>query len=278
MCEFCVKHGEGKKWYLNAKNYSDDLLSDITRKKFIRKHFYWLDEMYKKYFNFFKTLPLNTSIVGASIKSLIRRAFIYKHWGQVIPIEDVEKILSFTSTITRVPCGCRMTTTGKEYRVCFLISMSPDKIGIADVVDQSFFGGPDVAKFERVSAEDTVKFFKESESKGMIHTIWAFKAPFIGGFCNCDSTGCIPMKMYKDVTPFVFRAEYIAKVKVEDCAGCKECIKICQFGAMEFDENLKRAIVNPIKCFGCGICRSVCKKDAIGLIDRKFSPEAKKLW
>ena len=28
MCEFCIKHGEGKKWYLQAKNYAEDLLSE----------------------------------------------------------------------------------------------------------------------------------------------------------------------------------------------------------------------------------------------------------
>ena len=39
MCEFCLKHGEGKKWYLQAKNYSDDLLSDIRRRKFIENFF-----------------------------------------------------------------------------------------------------------------------------------------------------------------------------------------------------------------------------------------------
>ena len=26
MCEFCTKHGEGKKWYLQMKNYSRELL------------------------------------------------------------------------------------------------------------------------------------------------------------------------------------------------------------------------------------------------------------
>ena len=35
MCEFCHQHGEGKKWYLQAKNYSDDLLSDARRRKYI---------------------------------------------------------------------------------------------------------------------------------------------------------------------------------------------------------------------------------------------------
>ena len=26
MCEFCTKHGEGNKWYLQMKNYADQLL------------------------------------------------------------------------------------------------------------------------------------------------------------------------------------------------------------------------------------------------------------
>ncbi len=26
MCEFCIQHGEGKQWYLQMKNYSNELL------------------------------------------------------------------------------------------------------------------------------------------------------------------------------------------------------------------------------------------------------------
>ena len=39
MCEFCHKHGEGKKWYLKAENYSDDLLSDLKRRRFTADFF-----------------------------------------------------------------------------------------------------------------------------------------------------------------------------------------------------------------------------------------------
>jgi hypothetical protein len=35
MCEFCHKHGEGRKWYLEARNYGEDLLSDVRRREFI---------------------------------------------------------------------------------------------------------------------------------------------------------------------------------------------------------------------------------------------------
>jgi hypothetical protein len=36
VCEFCTKHGEGQKWYLQAQNYSEDLLSDLRRRDFIQ--------------------------------------------------------------------------------------------------------------------------------------------------------------------------------------------------------------------------------------------------
>lgn len=32
MCEYCHKHGEGKRWYLQAKNYSEDLKSDLEKR------------------------------------------------------------------------------------------------------------------------------------------------------------------------------------------------------------------------------------------------------
>jgi hypothetical protein len=37
MCEFCLKHGEGEKWYLQAKNCSDGLLSDVLRNNLMTK-------------------------------------------------------------------------------------------------------------------------------------------------------------------------------------------------------------------------------------------------
>ncbi|MEW6531206.1 MAG: hypothetical protein AB1473_10240 [Thermodesulfobacteriota bacterium] len=42
MCEFCHEHGEGKKWYLEMKNYSRELVAQGGRLGFIddtRAHF-----------------------------------------------------------------------------------------------------------------------------------------------------------------------------------------------------------------------------------------------
>lgn len=275
MCEFCIKHGEGKKWYLNVKNYSQDLVNDINRREYIKGFFYGIDRSYKKCFNLIKSSPLNMPIIGPSLKAILKRRFIREHWGQVIPIEDVEKVLSLTSSIVRIPCICRKVTVGKKVRTCFLITLNPEFI---ELIDQSFFGGPDVAKFEKIDKTSALNFMKEQEGNGLFHSIWTFKTPFIGAICNCDNTGCIAMKMYKEVTPIFFKAEYIIELKKDECNGCKACFKICPFEALEYDIVNKKVKVDYKKCHGCGICRVVCKKDAITLQQRDSVPEATHLW
>lgn len=265
MCELCTKHGEGKKWYLNAKNYNTDLLSDIKRRKIVKDLFNWTNRNYSKYFGVLKWLPLNIPIIGFSARAIVKRMFINEHWGQIIPIEDVEQILSLTNSIIRIPCVCRKITTGKEKRVCFLVSLNLANLGMSDVVDQSFFGGPNSAQFEKFNKIEALNFIREQERNGLYHSIWTFGTPFTTGLCNCDNTGCIAMKMYKKRVPIFFRAEYIAKTDKSRCIGCKACIKICQFDAIKYDHINNKAKIDRRKCYGCGICRAVCKKDAITL-------------
>ena len=230
MCEFCIKHGEGKKWYLNVKNYSEDLINDLDRKKYIKDFFHDAEKHYKKYFHLAKRLPLNAPIIGPALKAILKSRFENIHWGQVLPIEEVEKVLSITSTIVRIPCACRKITSGKEQRTCFVITLKPE---FMELVDQSYFGGPDVAKFEKVDKATALNFMKEQESKGSLHSIWTFKTPFIGAICNCDDTACIAMKLYKEVTPNFYNAEYIIKLDKDECNGCKACIKLCPIQALE---------------------------------------------
>jgi ferredoxin len=58
----------------------------------------------------------------------------------------------------------------------------------------------------------------------------------------------------------------------EDCIGCGECAKYCQFDAIEMisfsDNGKEKKMCNVIaeRCFGCGICESKCKKENISLI------------
>jgi Pyruvate/2-oxoacid:ferredoxin oxidoreductase delta subunit len=282
MCEFCVKHGEGKKWYLEAKNYSEDLLSDIRRRKFIRGFVDDVIELGDDIERRFDDLDRAPGFIRRMIRWKTVRKMKKMHYGQVIPIEDVEKIFDFTNSIVRIACICRHVTTGKEKRYCYGLSMGPNggKLGeIIDEIDESYRDGPFSVGMEVVSKEDALASFKKYEKQGLCHSAWTFKTPFIGAFCNCDRSDCLAMRF--SVThdlPIMFRAEYVAESDPELCDGCRSCMQVCQFGAIGYSAGSEKSFIDQRRCYGCGVCRSVCKKNAIRLQDRAQVPVAADMW
>ena len=94
VCEFCVQHGEGKKWYLQAKNYSDDLLSDIDRRRFIEE-FFTNTEALKRDAQRIDQLEKAPRFIKGVVRRIITRKMKKVHFGQIVPIEDVEDIFGF---------------------------------------------------------------------------------------------------------------------------------------------------------------------------------------
>ena len=280
MCEFCLKHGEGKKWYLEAKNYSEDLASDIKRREMIQGFFQHTDDI-PKFVEKADKLQTMPKFVRDWIVYTITRKQKKMHYGQVVPIEDVEKIFQITNSIVRVACYCRYNTLGKEKRYCYGISLTPDT-GIAEIVKglgDSFKTGPYTAGLEKLTAEEALEAFRKHEREGLCHTVWTFQTPFIGGLCNCDRSDCWAMRFTLSRNmPIMFRAEYVGQIEPDACNGCRACLHQCQFGALTWSASNKKAVIDQRWCYGCGICRAVCRPNAILLVERAQCPAAANLW
>jgi Pyruvate/2-oxoacid:ferredoxin oxidoreductase delta subunit len=280
MCEFCHKHGEGRKWYLEAKNYSDDLLSDVRRRKFIEG--FAREEGLADAASGLARLRAAPAFIRSIVGRMVTRRMKKEHFGQVVPLEDVEKIFAFTNTIVRTSCVCRAFGQKKERRFCYGISVAPDggEFGrLMGGASSGYQGGPEVPRAERLTKEEALAAFRQHEKKGLCHTIWTFRTPFIGGICNCDRADCMAMKTtVTHGVPVMFRGESVAAVDAAKCAGCRECMKACQFGALSYSASDKKAVIDQRWCYGCGICRSMCRRDAIGLTPRTAVPAVANLW
>lgn len=281
MCEFCLKHGEGKKWYLQARNYSHELLSDIRRRRKIKEFFSNPGHMTRS-IEHLNLLDKSPKFIKCIIGRIITGRQKKTHFGQVVPIEEIEKIFGFVGSIVRVACICRHVILNQEKRYCYGISISPDDRWLAEVVkelDKSFLAGPDTSGMEKLSTEDALSAFREHEREGLCHTVWTFQSPFIGGVCNCDRSDCLAMRCtVTQSIPVMFRAEFIAEVDPDLCVGCRQCMRVCQFGAIVYSAANKKVAIDHRRCYGCGICRSMCKENAIRLNDRNKVPAVANLW
>jgi ferredoxin len=281
MCEFCHRHGEGRKWYLEASNYSEDMLSDSRRRGFVERFVRDPGAVLSgaRHFETLSRLPrIVRSVLARAGTGIMKRV----HYGQVVPIEDVRTIFGMVNSIVRVACVCRHFTQGAEKRFCYGMSMSPDG-GILGGIFRSAAGrpgsGPYSAGAETMTAEEALREFEGYERHGMCHTVWTFHTPFICGMCNCDREGCIAVRTAarQGIRP-MFRAEYVAACSPGECTGCRQCGRVCQFEAIAFDGPGAKAVIDPARCYGCGICRSVCSGGAILLRERGSVAEAAGIW
>jgi len=287
MCEFCTKHGEGKKWYLQMKNYAEELLHEelSTAQKEVAKaatRSEWGNRGIERF-----VMPAITGDPmtqsdsrGSSISSpkprlsedeIVARRKI-EHFGQVLPIEDAEEVIDMVDSITRFPCGCRFISIGKaDKRYCFGFGMDTQGI-LGKYPDAS-------SSLEVLDKEEAKKIFREYDEEGLVHSIWTGVTPYVVGMCNCDRD-CMAYKGYIEEggAPSFFRAEYVCQVDWEFCTGCKSCISQCQFGAQFYSSTLGKVYIDAKRCFGCGVCRATCPKDAISLLPRQEHPEVADVW
>ncbi len=172
MCEYCTEHGEGKKWYLQMKNYSDELLHQelSSRQKEIVEASSRIETRLRFFEN--RVIPAITGVPGLhdqsqdasgsmaqlSEKEMAKRRKV--SFGQVLPIEDIEQVIDIADSITRFACGCRFITTGKtDKRYCF--GLGVDKQGILGKF-------PDAASsLEVLSKKEAKRSFREYDKEGL---------------------------------------------------------------------------------------------------------------
>ncbi len=276
MNEFHQKYGNGGKWYLNPENYDDHFLDDPARCKYI--HDFYADmASHDARKNMQKVVEQDASLQPSEFEKVIRDRMKRQkdiHYGQVVPVEEIEQILKMCNTIMRFACLCRyMYEEGAEFRSCYLLSTVENsrlKEIMADT-HAEYLDGSAVQGIEIVEKEEAIRHFREMDKMGLIHTVWTLHTPYTATICNCDPVHCSALytstKNRHNST--LFMADYIAEIDETKCVGCRKCKMACQFAALEYSPLRKKVSVNASRCIGCGVCRVQCPKGAVSLTDRE---------
>jgi len=278
MCEFCTKHGEGKKWYLRVENYSKELCEKLKSEEtgvYFGKNFNKIMNFFEGAFGVIDKMPRSMRQLAKSLHSMWQKKM---HIGQVIPLEDAYEVLERMSSIVRLPCLCRRYSVKEEGRYCLGITLNPIKDETKRNVANIFYGSPDLSNLEYLTFDEVKSLLAEYDKKGLVHTIWTMKTPYVVAVCNCEVNSCTGFRFVHRGIKAVLRAEYVAVLDPEKCIGCSACLKNCHFNAIHYVEEVRKVHIHAEACYGCGLCRAKCDQGAIKLIERHEHVTARNIW
>jgi Pyruvate/2-oxoacid:ferredoxin oxidoreductase delta subunit len=279
MCQFCTRHGAGKKWYLNERNLSVKLAKELGYEPWELDHWKTLDKVYGESSKMLQAVlsdpkmlePTKKMVEGMIQKDKGPRKFPEGHLAQVITLEEAKKICEVCGDIYRTMCPCRYMNRNQKVYTCMPLGLHGETLeGWVDAAPKGV---------EKLSIDEGKALLDEFDEKGLVHTIAGTPLPMAFSMCNCQYPECIALRPRIDFDIRIFlKGHYVANVNIDNCIGCGNCATHCQFGAINIQPTLGRAHVNQFKCFGCGLCRAKCEQNAITLVSREEIPALKEEW
>jgi ferredoxin len=284
MCELCMKHGAGKKWYLNAQHYSDEIVEKYNLRDYLMEQYKNFEQVSVRKVHGFNAVGLDYKlrmpIIGRIIKNTAQRMLhstkppvnplrAEGHIGQIVPLEDGIAILEECAAEPMINknCMCRYMSRGEKEACCINFGV------MSEILEKLPRFIPEKDKFHLTRLE-AIERFTENNRKGYIGTIWFGPFPYINNLCSCSTPECAGIRPRVDFDIFsIYKAEYVIALDREKCSDCLMCVSKCPFKALTFDRESKEVKLDIGKCYGCGICRHFCPDDALYLLPRDTIPE-----
>lgn len=181
---------------------------------------------------------------------------------QIIPYEEVEKLIESSDTIGVAHCYCRHFKNLLDEQC----NLNASKLNCLQLGKNAQFA----IKYgfsKQISKEEALEILQEAEDQGLVHkAIHVNQNPEKpeAAICNCCKCCCETFQMYyRGMAPFHSLTSYVSIVDKDLCVGCETCVNICPVEAPELIDTI--SVINEERCIGCGVCAHHCPEEAIRL-------------
>ncbi len=286
MCDLCMKHGAGDKWYLNAEHYADKVVQQYGLREYLLEQYKNFEQVSVRKIHGFSAVglgyKLRIPIIGRMIKNTAEKMLrsekppknplkAESHIGQVVPLEDAIAIIENCAAepLIQKNCMCRYMSRGIKEACCINFGV------MSEIIEKLPRFIPEKDKFH-ISKKEAVQRFTEHNKKGYIGSIWFGPFPYINNLCSCENPECAGIRPRVDFgINSIYKAEYVVQLENQRCNYCGLCINACPFNAINADKTKKTIKINMEKCFGCGVCRHFCPSQALHISPRDLVPEVR---
>jgi NAD-dependent dihydropyrimidine dehydrogenase PreA subunit len=288
MCYLCEEYGAGGLWYLNPENYARNMytlrLPDGAPKSAAGAETSGdIAERAKGIVDLVVAMEQGDRDGYETIKGQMNENRRQRGTeGQVVSLEDGDKILELCSPVGLMACVCRKGARAIDERNELEYTCMGMGVGMLkwERWPERYKGGVTF-----VSIEEAKEWNHRMDKRGFVHLLMLAGAPYIGGFCQCDYPDCSAIRRVVDfgsVGSFggigTLKGHQVAQVDYDGCNGCGICAQRCQFGALKFEVTSGKANIDQFVCYGCGLCHTGCPRGAIKLLDRTSLPALVEVW
>ncbi len=181
---------------------------------------------------------------------------------KILDTEEAHKIIQSANHLALVPCPCRTRTEKLGIREC------KDKypIGFCIMTNASALVFEKAGLGKRVTPEQAAKYFDEMQDLGLVGITENYQDKNHDVICLCCDCCCSQVRgRTRWENPLAVAPANFVPEANEDCILCGDCEERCFFSAITLDEKLGRAVADPNKCLGCGVCAIGCPQSALRL-------------
>lgn len=217
------------------------------------QQFFIQDGFYKYY---------ESSEKGTPLTRVIPMEAALENPQKILDTEEAHRIIEAQSRLALVPCPCRTRTEKMGIREC----RDKNPVGSCIMMGNTALHFESVGLGRNVSVEEAKKYLDDMQEKGLVAITdnWAKKDHTI--ICSCCECCCSQVRgRTRWNNPYSMApSNYVAEAG-EECVLCGTCVDRCFFEAIHLDDEEGKALVDPAKCMGCGVCTHSCPEETMKL-------------